>query len=607
MSSDEIRRLVHELEVHQIELAMQNEELCAAEVQLAESRDHLSDLYDFAPVGYLTLGEDSTIVAANLAAGAMLEVERERALGQKFTRFVAPDSQDAFYLHQRSATPVGAKQTGELLLRNTAGKLLSVQMDMACVADALTGALSWYIAISDISERKRNVDALHQALQRAEAAQSAAEFANQAKSQFLANMSHEIRTPLNGMLGMTELLLGTALDGEQVRFAHIARRSGEALLSLVNDILDLSKIESGKLELETIPFDPWEIVEDVALMFAERAHAKGLALLWHVEEDVPTLAIGDPGRLRQIISNLVGNAIKFTETGQINILLQRQDSAHPIAAGECMIRLNVADTGIGMSEAERARLFRPFSQADSSTTRRYGGTGLGLAIAKQLTEAMGGTIEVESAPGKGSSFRFTARLGTCASADAPVAIRAQHEFAGRRALIVENDAIQCNIVRRQFETLGLIADEAHDPTTAIAMLRSANKRYDVVVIDMKMPGVREGELGRTITAQHRSGAPRLVLLNSRMPGNGAVAPQVPGFVAELNKPVGRAALKSVLRNVLAIPKVASPSALQQTAAAKRAHVLLADDNPINQTVACAMLRKLGYEVDAAQNGKEAVT
>ncbi|MFN0302271.1 MAG: ATP-binding protein [Burkholderiales bacterium] len=509
MTASTIRRVVYELEVHQIELEMQNEELRRSEVRLADSRDHLSELYDFAPVGYLTLSSDATIVAMNLAAAATLGVERNRTLGQKFTRYIDPNAQDAFYLHQRSASPGSPTRTVELLLRTKGSKPVIVQMDMACVRDSLTTSLSWYTAISDVSERKRNEEAVHQALQQAEMAQSAAEFANQAKSQFLANMSHELRTPLNGILGMTELLLGTTLDAEQRRFAHVAHHSGEALLSLVNDVLDLSKIEAGKLELETVPFDPRKIIEDVATLFIECAHAKDLELSWHIDEDVPTLAIGDPGRLRQIIANLVSNAIKFTEAGQINIRLERHGETHTHAAGDCMFRLTVADTGIGMSEEVRARLFRPFSQADSSITRRYGGTGLGLAIAKQLTEAMGGTIEVASEPGKGTSFQFSARLGICESANGPVTMRAQHDLYGRRGLIVKADAID-------------------------------------------------------------------------------------------------SAMKSVRHDVIAIRPL-GPSESKQSAVPDTARVLLAEDNLVNQAVARAMLRKLGYEMDIALNGEEAVT
>ncbi len=508
MSADAIRRLVYELEVHQIELAMQNEELRAAEIRLAESRDRLSDLYDFAPVGYLTLNEESTIVAANLAAAALLGVERKRALGQKFTRFIEPDTQDAFYLHQRSASPGSPKQAVELLLRAADGKPMTVQMDMACVRDALTASLSWYIAINDVSKRKRDEEAVHQALQQAELAQSAAEFANQAKSQFLANVSHEIRTPLNGILGMTELLLDTSLDAEQRRFAHVAHHSGETLLGLLNDVLDLSKIEAGKLELETIPFDPRTIVKDVAVLFIERARAKDLELLWHIDEGVPTLAIGDPSRLRQIIANLVSNAIKFTEAGQINIRLERHVGTHAHATGDCMIRLTVVDTGIGMSEEERARLFRPFSQADSSITRRYGGTGLGLAIAKQLIEAMGGMIDVASEPGKGTSFQFSARLGICESASGTVATRAPHDFTGRRTLIAEAEAV-------------------HAATNSV--------RQDVMAI----------------------------------------------------WPIG-------------------PAQSKRSTVPESARVLLVEDNLINQAVARAMLCKLGYEIDMALNGEEAV-
>ncbi|MFM9883778.1 MAG: ATP-binding protein [Burkholderiales bacterium] len=488
MPLEEIRQVVYELELHQIELEMQNDVLRAAEIQLAESRDRLSDLYDFAPVGYLTLDGDSTVVAANLAAATMLGVERECAMAEKFTRFIAPESQDAFYLLHRMAESGTGKQTGELLLRDVGDTSITVLMNMVCVTDSVTGVLSWHVAISDISDRKRKEKALHGA----ELAKSAAEGANQAKSQFLSNLSHEIRTPLNGILGMTELLLDTGLNAEQQGFAHIARRSGEALLGILNDVLDLSKIEAGKLEIEAVPFDVWQVARDVTAMYVERARGKRIDLLCQIDNNLPIHAIGDPVRLTQVLTNLISNAIKFTDSGEVSLRVQLAGTPHTEPATEWMIRFAVRDTGIGVNEAARARLFQPFSQGDSSITRKFGGTGLGLAIAKQLVEAMGGTIELDSTAGKGSLFQFTVRLGKCQPMSVQPAAPAIAEHQrnsgdrpGARVLLAEDNPINQLMASRLLHQLGYQVEVAHDGQEAVT--RASAGDIDLILMDWQMP------------------------------------------------------------------------------------------------------------------------
>ncbi|MBI3376545.1 MAG: response regulator [Betaproteobacteria bacterium] len=450
---------------------------------------------------------------------------------------------------------------------------------------------------TDITARKQFERSLVEAREHAESAA-------RAKSDFLAAMSHEVRTPMNGVLGLSELLLDTELSAEQRDYVETLHRSGKALLEILNEILDFSKIEAGKLELEPIAFDLSHSVEDVAALWASRAADRGIELLLRYHADCPRHLVGDAGRLRQVIANFVGNAIKFTERGHVLVEVSCDGED---ARGAC-IRVAVQDTGIGIPDAARGRLFNAFSQADASTTRRFGGTGLGLAICKRIVAAMGGEIGVDSEADKGSTFWFTARLPR-GEAPRPL-IRA--ELEGVRALVVDDHPVNRLVLSEQMKGFGMRVEAAADAQEAMERIGAAHasgEPFRAIVLDHQMPGTNGIELGRRILAAPPPPPPAILLLTSSgQKGDGTRARNA-GFAGYLVKPARSGLLRKLLSAALGGGRdgaLLTRHALQAGAPRAAGRVLLVEDNEVNRMVARSTLVKLGFEVVEAVDGTKAV-
>ena len=481
--------------------------------------------------------------------------------------------------------------------------LATVRRDASGQATHMVGT-NW-----DITAQKRAEKKLIDLNQSLEQETARAESANAAKSDFLANMSHEIRTPLNGVLGMVGLLQDTHLTGHQRHYAQTASASGEALLSLINDILDFSAIEAGKLELETLDFALHSFLDDFAGIMALRAHQKGLALGCVVAPEVPSALQGDPGRLRQILINLTGNAIKFTAHGEVVIRV----SVISETPSDVRLRFAVQDTGIGIPADKIGQLFEKFSQIDTSTTRAYGGTGLGLAISKQLTELMGGEIGIQSEVGKGSEFWFTALLAKQPFHE-PEAAPELADLGGVRVLIVDNHPVNREVYMALLTSWGVYSSEATDGPSALRALTQAQvvrQPFTLAILGMQMPGMDGKSLGRAIRNCPGIENTRLVMSASiGQMGNDQELKEI-GFSATLPQPVRRQELFDVLAAVIRGKEVV-PTQMKSTPSISfgksfsHVRILLAEDNITNQQVAVGILKKLGLKVDVAANGVEAV-
>ena len=490
----------------------------------------------------------------------------------------------------------------EVLWSRPDGSTVPVAMTVSPIVDG-DGVTGISIFGRDVTERQRAEAALEHARQ--DALES-----SRLKSEFLATMSHEIRTPMNGVIGLTSLLLETELDDVQFQYAEGVRSAGEALLNVINDILDFSKLEAGKIELDPTDFDPRRLVEDVGALLAPTASDKRLELVAYCMPDVPETVRGDSGRIRQILLNLASNAIKFTPEGEVAIKVR------PMPGGEgeeVRLRFEVRDTGIGIAEADRERLFESFSQADASTTRRFGGTGLGLAISRRLVEVMGGEIGVASEIGAGSTFWFEIPLplGTPPTSDIDAVT---HDLLTElRVLVVDDNATNRTILQGQLNSWRMDTDLVESPGSALSRLRemaAEGQPYDLAVLDMHMPEMDGLELARTISADRALRGLPMIILTSGLQMNPLTLLEA-GIGQWLTKPVRSSELYDRLMRLMA-PRGAAQrpnrdSQHQQPAETpSKGKILVVEDNALNQLVAEGIVSRLGFEVHTVSNGADAL-
>ncbi|KIL99851.1 multi-sensor hybrid histidine kinase [Paramagnetospirillum magnetotacticum MS-1] len=566
-----------------------------AEIErLAERNNSILESVDDGIVG-IDLNGRATFV--NRAAAKLLDFEPAELVGSDILPLMALDMETAESLYQILLRLADSIRDDTASFKRRDGSPLPVEYIASPVMDK-GNQVGVVLGFRDITQRRLVERQLREA-------KEAAEAGNRTKSEFLATMSHEIRTPMNGVIGMTGLLLDTKLTEEQRHFAETIRDSGESLLTVINDILDFSKMEAGKLDLDYTEFELVPLVESVVDILAPRAHAKGIEIASLIDPRLRMLVRSDPGRLRQVLMNLGGNAVKFTEKGgvSIEVTLLERPGAQP------MVHFDVRDTGIGIPPEAQGRLFSMFMQVDASTARRYGGTGLGLAICRRLAELMGGEVGLESQPGKGSRFWMSVPMELLAPQSA-----APPDLTGHRVLVVDDNPVNCDVIERQLRAFGVEVHACLDAGSGMGELTRAaamGTPWEVAVIDSQMPVVTGSEMVRMMRAIPMLGGSRIIVTSSQ----GMPAEQQdgqPAIDAFLHKPLRQSTLLDTIGRVLGLsgpeeqPAAPAEEHNAPDSTAKRLRILVAEDNPVNQQVALGLLRKLGHTVDVVGDGAEAL-
>ena len=577
-------------------LAVENEERKRAEKETARQKNYFEALIENSPTAVVLIDTDQRIMHCNPAFGNLFGYNYANTVGENIDELIAPKEYRDEANNLSSEVLTDHVHTTSKR-KNKNGVLVDVEIFGVplFVEDEWVGTLALYHDISVLV-----------------AARQAADEANRTKSEFLANMSHEIRTPMNGIIGMLDIALDTKLSGEQKDYLTIAQQSAESLLTLLNDILDYSKIEAKKLDLEIIEFDLRNAVEGVAYTIASRAQEKGLELAAHIPPDMPTDLLGDPGRLRQILINLMGNAIKFTEKGEVVVRTEKIEETQD----HVKIRFSVEDTGIGIKADRLDEIFKRFTQADGSTTRKFGGTGLGLAISQHLVDAMGGELSVESEYGKGSSFGFTLEFEKQAQKEGEAQIKVT-DLRGLNILIIDDNDTNRIILKKMVEGFGAksyAVSRGQEGLDALLVARHTNKSpYDMVLLDMQMPEMDGEQVARAIFSDPRNKTLSVVILTSMGKRGDAKRLESLGCAGYLLKPIKQQLLFDALVKIMNEKETKLPGTgrlvtrhLVKEEERKEQQILLAEDNPVNQKVALALLQKVGHSVDIANNGEEAI-
>jgi PAS domain S-box-containing protein len=593
---DQFNSMLDRLQQRDIALRRAHDNL---EKRVAERTSYVNALIQNSPLGILVLDSEQKVQLCNSAFEKLFDCAREGIVGKPIDNLFA-DVEPLIEAHRLAVDETPTNLVVRLQRKNQSVLDLELHLVGLMVNGELLGSLGLY---QDISVRKRAEDEMQRA-------KMAAEEASRAKSEFLANMSHEIRTPLNGVMGMTDLALDTELTREQREYLDTVKMSADSLLKVINDILDFSKIEAGKVELDMADFDLRDNVEGILKTLALRAGEKGLELLCEIAPEVPGIVRGDSSRLDQIIINLVNNAIKFTQDGEVALKVQLETKE----GEDCILHFTVTDTGIGISREKQKIIFDPFTQADSSTTRKYGGTGLGLTISARLVAMMGGTIWVESEIGKGAKFHFTTRM--VSQGDRSGAITSPEVLRNVKVLVVDDNSANRRILEAMLLHWEMNSTSVEGGAQALKEVSDAQREgrpYALILMDVHMPKMDGFEVVERIRDTPESPAPMILMLTSAGHRGDAELCRKLGIAAYLMKPIRQSELREAIARVLgereqtrAIAPAASPNLQEARHPDRVLRILVAEDNIVNQRLAVRLLEKRGHRVVVAGNGREAL-